>query len=113
MSLNHVLLLSLQYDYKSCSAKTTLTSVVTPVRMLFKVLLAGTAIASVLACPDHENFYRPQSHLPLAKRQNPSTSSRNATDWSYETSYDWGRVNPGKSSFKIVHMSRELNSTSL
>ncbi|KAK4990024.1 hypothetical protein LTR50_002800 [Elasticomyces elasticus] len=55
-------------------------------------LLLATAIASVTACPDHSNY---QSHPHLAPRQTiTSNPGRNATDWAYEASYNWGRIKP-------------------
>ncbi|KAH9870205.1 hypothetical protein J1614_007128 [Plenodomus biglobosus] len=60
--------------------------------MFFKsLLLAATLAPAALACPDHSNNRR----APLGKRT-PEEQGANSTqtDWAYEASYNWGKVNP-------------------
>ncbi|WQF80885.1 Putative alpha carbonic anhydrase domain, carbonic anhydrase, alpha-class [Colletotrichum destructivum] len=59
--------------------------------MLSKALLNALALASgAVACPGHEN------HISegLGKRVVVSGPAPPPTDWAYEASFNWGRINP-------------------
>lgn len=55
---------------------------------LFGVLLLAT---NALACASHENHYN------LADRKRDAEEAEPKTDWAYEASFNWGRINPSKS----------------
>jgi hypothetical protein len=59
--------------------------------MLSKFLLCLPALASVLACPGHN-----EEDIHLAKRADAALK-----DWSYDASYNWGMVNSSSSSIRI------------
>lgn len=61
-----------------------------------KLLVALSLATATLGCATH-NY-----HGKLAKRQDGSnggnsSSGPEASDWSYDASFDWGRVSPGES----------------
>ncbi|KAF4449288.1 Carbonic anhydrase [Fusarium austroafricanum] len=54
-------------------------------------LLAATAyVTSVLSCATHDNHYS----LKSKKRHIDPRAEPGSKDWTYEASYDWGRINP-------------------
>jgi carbonic anhydrase len=56
------------------------------------LLAAATYVTSVLSCAKHDNHYS----LKSKKRHIDPRAEPGATDWAYEASYNWGRLNPGK-----------------
>lgn len=60
------------------------------VSQLFAV---ATYVTSVLSCAKHNNHYS----LKHKKRHIDPRAEPGKTDWAYEASYNWGRINPGTS----------------
>lgn len=61
--------------------------------MFFRSLVAAAAlVGSATACAGHDN------HYSLSKRADPSPQ----TDWAYETSFNWARINPSMSQMKLI-----------
>ncbi|KAJ9635105.1 hypothetical protein H2199_008591 [Coniosporium tulheliwenetii] len=58
--------------------------------MLPSLLALAAAVPAVLGCAQHDN-YRPLPHF--GKRQITTNPGRTVTDWAYEASYNWGRIN--------------------
>ena len=75
--------------------------------MLTPVILITTLVASASACASHDNY------LPvwLLERQSPPAPQ---ADWAYETSFNWGRLDPGQLENSISASSEpDLNVVSL
>ncbi|KAM5344332.1 hypothetical protein ACJ41O_012869 [Fusarium nematophilum] len=55
-----------------------------------KLLLAAANVAGVFSCAQHDN------HLPLMnkKRHISPRATPGKSDWAYEASFNWGRLNP-------------------
>lgn len=51
----------------------------------------ATYVTSVLSCAKHNNHYS----LKHKKRAIDPRAEPGETDWAYEFSYNWGRLNPG------------------
>lgn len=61
-----------------------------PSNMTFSSFITGLAFAaSALACPGHDYH-----GLRAAKRQD-NIPNVTESDWAYEFSFNWGRLNPG------------------
>ena len=59
---------------------------------MYKLLLSLAAVASVIACPQHDIDAHPSK---LNKRADASQ------DWAYEASYNWGMINSSKLKYPI------------
>lgn len=79
-------------NWQSCGTVT-----IEPVgNMLSKILIACALTATVLGCADHSNHF---AH-PHARRDIPQSEAdpgRDANDWTYEVSSNWGFINSSKS----------------
>lgn len=60
---------------------------------MYSALLALTLASQAYGCALHDNYER-QSQLPRRQDSVPSTPGREPTDWAYEASFNWGRINP-------------------
>lgn len=58
--------------------------------MLRSIIAISTLTASVLACPQHDNYHYPEAQI---KKRADAAKER---DWDYATSNDWGSVSPGE-----------------
>lgn len=58
--------------------------------MIPSLLALAAAVPAVLGCAQHDN-YKPLPHF--GKRQITTNPGRAVTDWAYEASYNWGRIN--------------------
>ncbi|KAF4972265.1 hypothetical protein FSARC_1162 [Fusarium sarcochroum] len=55
-----------------------------------QLLAAATYVTSVLSCAQHNNHHS----LKNKKRHIDPRAEPGSTDWAYEASYNWGRLNP-------------------
>ena len=64
----------------------------------FSSLLPLVSLAA--ACASHDNHFAAVESV-LGKRQTMTIRNVTETDWAYEASFDWGRVNESKLCFHL------------